>query len=63
MPKDYQAFQDFVDGQLSDIPTDSEMEPLAQALLAGVGAALGRRLGCCLADLDQRHGWPKEVPH
>ena len=30
VPKDYQAFQDFVDGQLSDIPTDSEMEPLAK---------------------------------
>ena len=29
-PKDYQAFQDFVDGQLSDIPTDSEIEPLGK---------------------------------
>ena len=27
---DYQAFQDFVDGQLSEIPTDSEIEPLAK---------------------------------
>ena len=29
-PKDYQAFQDFVDGQLSEVPTDSEIEPLAK---------------------------------
>ena len=29
-PKDYQAFQDFVDGQLSEVPKDSEIEPLAK---------------------------------
>ena len=29
-PKDYQAFQDFVDDNLSEIPTDSEIEPLAK---------------------------------
>ena len=27
---DYQVYQDFVNGQLSEIPTDSEMEPLAK---------------------------------
>ena len=29
-PKDYQAFQDFVDDNLSEIPTDSEIEPLGK---------------------------------
>ena len=29
-PKDYQTFQDFVDDNLSEIPTDSEIEPLAK---------------------------------
>ena len=29
-PKDYQAFQDFVNDNLSEIPTDSEIEPLAK---------------------------------
>ena len=28
--EDYQAFQDFVDGKLSEVPTDSEIEPLAK---------------------------------
>ena len=27
---DYQVFQDFVDGHLSEVPTDSEIEPLAK---------------------------------
>ena len=29
-PKDYQTFQDFVNDNLSEIPTDSEIEPLAK---------------------------------